>query len=126
MKDYSDEFKAEAVAVALHESTPGAAYESIAADLGINRNTMRNWVLRSRELRSGVPDARTAARSRRRRRPRSLTSKSGSSRPGSPSSRPVSGSWRLSGTYPARRPSISPARRTGEPLRVRPRPPGRL
>lgn len=60
MKDYSEEFKADAVA--LHESTPGAAYESIAADLGINRNTMRNCVLRSRELRNGVPDARTAAR----------------------------------------------------------------
>ena len=35
MKDYSDEFKADAVA--LYESTPGATYKSIAADLGINR-----------------------------------------------------------------------------------------
>ena len=32
MKDYSDEFKADAVA--LYESTPGATYKSIAADLG--------------------------------------------------------------------------------------------
>ncbi len=32
MKDYSDEFKADAVA--LYESMPGATYKSIAADLG--------------------------------------------------------------------------------------------
>ncbi|MGW0087144.1 IS3 family transposase [Streptomyces sp. NPDC003393] len=46
MKDYSDEFKADAVA--LYESTPGATYKSIAADLGINRATLREWVLRDR------------------------------------------------------------------------------
>ncbi|GAA2779782.1 hypothetical protein GCM10010441_00580 [Kitasatospora paracochleata] len=39
MKDYSDEFKADAVA--LYESTPGATYKDIAADLGINRATLR-------------------------------------------------------------------------------------
>ncbi|WP_322982956.1 transposase [Streptomyces sp. S584] len=55
MKDYSDEFKADAVA--LFESTPGATYKSIATDLGINRNTLRNWVLRGRERRSAGPDA---------------------------------------------------------------------
>lgn len=64
MKDYSDEFKADAVA--LYESTPGATYKSIAADLGINRNTLRNWVLRDREGRGAGPatarDTRTAAR----------------------------------------------------------------
>lgn len=64
MKDYSDEFKADAVA--LYESTPGATYKSIAADLGINRNTLRNWVLRDRARRGSGPatarDARTAAR----------------------------------------------------------------
>ncbi|WP_438948412.1 IS3 family transposase [Streptomyces mirabilis] len=49
MKDYSDEFKADAVA--LYESTPGATYKSIAADLGINRATLREWVLRDRERR---------------------------------------------------------------------------
>jgi transposase-like protein len=49
MKDYSDEFKADAVA--LYESTPGATYKSIAADLGINRATLREWVLRDRESR---------------------------------------------------------------------------
>ncbi|TXS15433.1 transposase [Streptomyces sp. wa22] len=55
MKDYSDEFKADAVD--LFESTPGATYKSIAADLGINRNTLRNWVLRAREVRGVGPDA---------------------------------------------------------------------
>ncbi|MGW3140962.1 IS3 family transposase [Streptomyces sp. NPDC001139] len=49
MRDYSDEFKADAVA--LYESTPGATYNSIAADLGVNRATLREWVLRDRERR---------------------------------------------------------------------------
>ncbi|MFE5210645.1 IS3 family transposase [Streptomyces sp. NPDC056600] len=55
MKDYSDEFKADAVA--LYESTPGATYKSIATDLGIDRNTLRNWVLRDRERRGQDPAA---------------------------------------------------------------------
>ncbi|MEH0450267.1 transposase [Streptomyces sp. B21-102] len=55
MKDYSDEFKADAVA--LFESAPGATYKSIATDLGINRNTLRNWVLRDRERRGAGPEA---------------------------------------------------------------------
>ncbi|MEV5646409.1 transposase [Streptomyces flaveolus] len=60
MKDYSDEFKADAVA--LCEFTPGATYKSIAADLGINRATRREWVLRDRDReRRGVAPA--AARS---------------------------------------------------------------
>jgi transposase-like protein len=49
MKDYSDEFKTDAVA--LYESTPQATYKSIAAELGINRATLREWVLRDRERR---------------------------------------------------------------------------
>jgi transposase len=57
LKDYSDEFKADAVA--LYESTPGATYKSIAADLGINRATLREWVLRDRECR-GVGAARAS------------------------------------------------------------------
>lgn len=47
MKFYSDEFKADAVA--LYESAPRATYKSIAADLGVNRATLREWVLRERE-----------------------------------------------------------------------------
>ena len=53
MKDYSDEFRADAVA--LYESTPGATYKDIAADLGINRATLREWVLRDRDRRGTVP-----------------------------------------------------------------------
>lgn len=64
LKDYSDEFKADAVA--LYESTPGATYKSIAADLGINRATLREWVLRDRERRgvtaaAGRPASQPAA-----------------------------------------------------------------
>jgi transposase-like protein len=55
MKDYSDEFKADAVA--LYESTPGATYKDIAADLGINRATLREWVLRDRNRRGITPAA---------------------------------------------------------------------
>jgi transposase-like protein len=53
MKDYADEFKADAVA--LYESTPGATYKDIASDLGINRATLRAWVLRDRDRRGIVP-----------------------------------------------------------------------
>ncbi|MFD5659234.1 IS3 family transposase [Streptomyces hirsutus] len=49
LKAYSDEFKADAIA--LYESTPGATYKSIAADLGLNRATLREWVLRGRDRR---------------------------------------------------------------------------
>ncbi|MFE4392256.1 MULTISPECIES: transposase [Streptomycetaceae] len=53
MEDYSDEFRADTVA--LYESTLGATYKDIAADLGINRATLREWVLRDRERRGVVP-----------------------------------------------------------------------
>ncbi|WP_327731362.1 IS3 family transposase [Streptomyces sp. NBC_00487] len=63
MKDYSDEFKADAVA--LYESTPGATYKSVAADLGVNRATLREWVLRERERRGvSAAAAKPAARPR--------------------------------------------------------------
>ncbi|WP_329114897.1 hypothetical protein [Streptomyces sp. NBC_01353] len=39
MKDDSDEFRSGAGA--LYESTPGATYKIIAADLGVNRATLR-------------------------------------------------------------------------------------
>lgn len=44
--------------VALYESTSGATYKSIAADLGINRATPREWVVRDRDRR-GVTTAAT-------------------------------------------------------------------
>ncbi|THA70004.1 transposase [Streptomyces sp. A0958] len=52
LKDYSVEFRADAVA--LYESTPGATYKRIAADLGVNRATPREWVLRDRERRGAA------------------------------------------------------------------------
>ncbi|MFE7267598.1 IS3 family transposase [Streptomyces sp. NPDC057592] len=42
MRNYPPEFKADAVA--LYESRPGATIRSIAADLGVNPETLRNWV----------------------------------------------------------------------------------
>ncbi|WP_443067507.1 IS3 family transposase [Streptomyces sp. NBC_01426] len=42
MKNYPPQFKADAVA--LYESRPGATIRQIAADLGINPETLRNWV----------------------------------------------------------------------------------
>ncbi len=42
MKNYPPEFKADAVA--LYESGPDATIRSVAADLGINPETLRNWV----------------------------------------------------------------------------------
>ncbi len=60
MKDYSDAFKADAVA--LYESTPGAMYKDIAADLGTNRATLREWVLRERGRRDLTPAARAGGK----------------------------------------------------------------
>jgi transposase len=66
MKDYSDEFRADAVA--LYESTPGATYKGIAADLGVSRGALRLWVLAARERRGGDladgPDVQRPARGR--------------------------------------------------------------
>lgn len=42
MKHYPPEFKADAVA--LYRSRPGATIRSVAADLGVNPETLRNWV----------------------------------------------------------------------------------
>lgn len=41
-KNYSDEFRRQAVD--LYESTPGATVRSIAADLGVERGTLRHWL----------------------------------------------------------------------------------
>ena len=42
MKHYPPEFKADAVA--LYRSRPGATIKSVAADLGVNTETLRNWI----------------------------------------------------------------------------------
>ena len=41
-KTYSEEFRRQAVE--LYESTPGATFRGLAADLGITRNTLKDWV----------------------------------------------------------------------------------
>ncbi len=41
-KNYTDEFRQRAVD--LYESTPGATLKGIAADLGISRGALREWV----------------------------------------------------------------------------------
>lgn len=41
-KNYSEEFRRQAVD--LYESTPGATLRGIAADLGISRGTLADWV----------------------------------------------------------------------------------
>jgi transposase len=41
-KNYSEEFRRQAVE--LYESTAGATVRGIAADLGIERNTLRTWL----------------------------------------------------------------------------------
>ncbi len=46
MKAYSDEFKADAVA--LYLSDPTRTYASVAKDLGVNRETLRLWVRQAR------------------------------------------------------------------------------
>ena len=42
MKHYPPEFKAEAVA--LYQSRPGATIKLVAEDLGVNPETLRNWI----------------------------------------------------------------------------------
>ena len=46
MKVYSEEFKADAVA--LYLSDPAQTYASVAKDLGVNRETLRLWVRQAR------------------------------------------------------------------------------
>ncbi|MFB6680156.1 transposase [Streptomyces sp. NPDC056390] len=122
MKDYSDEFKADAVA--LYESTPGAACKSIAADLGVNRAPLREWMLRDRERR-GLTAAvvRQGIQPRERCRLLIRTSGSGNWRPGWPSSRRVSASSPSSGTSCTGRRSVpagGPSRWRGRVQRVVP------
>jgi transposase len=42
VKHYPQEFKADAVA--LYRSRPGATIKSVATDLGVNTETLRNWI----------------------------------------------------------------------------------
>lgn len=56
MKNYPPQFKADAVA--LYESRPEATINSVAADLGISSETLRNWV---RAAGAGKPRGRRPA-----------------------------------------------------------------
>ncbi|MGC4979646.1 transposase [Streptomyces sp. DT193] len=49
---YPAEFKADAVA--LYRSRPGATVKSVAADLGVNTETLRNWIRAADGRRSGA------------------------------------------------------------------------
>lgn len=51
MKVYSPEFKADAVA--LYLSAPSHTFEGIGKDLGISRETLRNWVRAERPRHGG-------------------------------------------------------------------------
>lgn len=42
MKHYPPQFKVDAVA--LYRSRPGATIKSVAKDLGVNTETLRNWI----------------------------------------------------------------------------------
>ncbi|WP_406729492.1 transposase [Streptomyces sp. GD-15H] len=57
MKVYSPEFKADAVA--LYLSDPDHTYEGVGKDLGVSRETLRNWV-RAHRARSGEDPATTS------------------------------------------------------------------
>ena len=52
MKHYPPEFRAEAVA--LYRSRPGATIKSVAQDLGINHETLRNWIRLDDAQRTGA------------------------------------------------------------------------
>jgi transposase len=66
MKVYSPEFKVDAVA--LYLSDPGHTFESVSKDLGVSRETLRNWV-RAHRARGGqdpstsTKDGKTVAKS---------------------------------------------------------------
>ncbi|MGW5939153.1 transposase [Streptomyces celluloflavus] len=55
MKHYPPEFKADAVG--LCRSRPGATIKSVAADLGVNTETLRNWIRAADERRPGSHSA---------------------------------------------------------------------
>ena len=106
---YPEEFRREAVAVALSTEESRAA---VARRLGVNETTLRNWVADhlAEEARQADPLAVTAPRSSR---------SCGGCAARSPSCAP-------SGRSCARQPPISPRRRSGLPLPVRRRAPTRL
>ncbi len=59
MKHYPPEYKADAVA--LYRSRPGATIKSVAADLGVNTETLRNWIRAADGRRPGSDSAARSA-----------------------------------------------------------------
>ena len=59
MKHYPPEFRSEAVA--LYRSRPGATIKSVAQDLGVNHETLRNWIRLDDAQRAGAPNAATGS-----------------------------------------------------------------
>ncbi|MFI1285134.1 IS3 family transposase [Streptomyces sp. NPDC020858] len=59
MKHYPAEFKADAVA--LYRSRPGATIKSVAGDLGVNTETLRNWIRAADGRRPGAHSTQPAA-----------------------------------------------------------------
>jgi transposase len=59
MKHYPAEFKADAVA--LYRSRPGATIKSVAAGLGVNTETLRNWIRAADGRRPGTQSSAPAA-----------------------------------------------------------------
>ena len=73
MKAYSAEFKADAVA--LYLSDPNNTLEGIGRDLGVSRETLRNWV-RAERKRTGTSTAELRAGSARPASPGAVSSES--------------------------------------------------
>jgi len=59
-KNYSEQFRRQAVD--LYESTPGATLKGIAADLGVVRGTLSNWVDQYGTGKKTAPDGATTRR----------------------------------------------------------------
>src|SRR4051794_23264389 len=76
-KTYSEEFRRQAVE--LYESTPAATFRGIAADLGITRNTLKDWVTTRGRASTASKTASTNGTT-----PSSQAGKDGSPRPVSP------------------------------------------
>ncbi|SEG90232.1 transposase, partial [Thermomonospora echinospora] len=60
LKHYPEEFKADAVA--LYLSDPSKTYRQVAEDLGINRATLRQWVIDARRRGEAGPKPKPAGK----------------------------------------------------------------
>ena len=61
-KQYPEQFRADAVA--LYRSRPGVAIARVAKDLGIDHETLRNWIRQNDRARSGEPRPSAAGQGR--------------------------------------------------------------